>query len=520
MIQPFRLIPIIAIAAMLPVTQASAGNKETIDRFKHYSLEPFVEFQPGFTRDVNQVFTLELAGIGHEPITVEEVVLNDRPLPGESWSVELGTLVVRPGAEFLKQGGNTFEMRYQHPKNSRHDGSQLQFRSTVNHQPDSPVITLGDRGEMLVNGEPKFILASFRSGQTDDFTEALPSAREAGFDMVHDYGPENTDTSKVGVERYIEMAREYLRAAHAEGLSVFLGLPRNDVNSYNEEHLIQIITELSNEPALHIWYLMDEPRTNSLPVLNAARVYQLLQRLDPDRLSMYCLNSIGTSLVYSAFCDLVWRNRYSVIATSSVLSSLAPMTAYLQHGNELQKTFGRPSWLIVQVHDFKGFPSLRERVPTLEPPSDRNHRPTADNVRAQSHLAIAAGTMGISYYWLPERWYSMKTDTPGFWREFTKVLHEIRDLEPVLLAEDQPAFGTEGGNEKIMVWSRSHNGSNYYGIVNTSLNTPGSLTLLPQGRVATTKQIQGNGRSSVGNGKVELDLPPSAVVVLRMDAGN
>src|SRR5262245_52774221 len=147
---------------------------------------------------------------------------------------------------------------------------------------NAATIAFGDRGELIVNGNRHFILGGYRSGQQDTFDNALPSAAEAGFSMVHDYRFEGMNTGQAGgVQKYIDDARTYLRKADQLKLGVFLGLPRDAVTAANEDVLTQIVNQLSGEPALWFWYVFDEPNPSKVSPDAVSRVYQLLHRLDP-----------------------------------------------------------------------------------------------------------------------------------------------------------------------------------------------------------------------------------------------
>ena len=50
-----------------------------------------------------------------------------------------------------------------------------------------PQISFGRRGELIIDGKPRFIRGGYRSGQEDRFAEALRSAADSGLDRVHDY---------------------------------------------------------------------------------------------------------------------------------------------------------------------------------------------------------------------------------------------------------------------------------------------------------------------------------------------
>ena len=141
-------------------------------------------------------------------------------------------------------------------------------------------------------------------------------------------------------------------------------------------------------------------------------------------------------LQYHPFCDVLWYDRYPIVATSDGLTSLAPIAASIQASLQAVAP-GKPVWPVLQLHDNKGSPSLRQRVPTLTMPGDRTHRPNEAEIRAQAHVAIAQRMMAVVYYWAPESWYSMRADTPGIWRSRCHgVLQELETLEPVLLSSE------------------------------------------------------------------------------------
>jgi hypothetical protein len=123
----------------------------------------------------------------------------------------------------------------------------------------APQIAFGKRGELIIDGKPRFIRGGYRSGQEDRFAEALRSAADAGFDLVHDYRFESFDVERQGVKQFITDARAYLRKADQLGLGVFLGLPRKAVSSADEKNITAIVKALANEHALWFWYIYDEP---------------------------------------------------------------------------------------------------------------------------------------------------------------------------------------------------------------------------------------------------------------------
>jgi hypothetical protein len=184
-----------------------------------------------------------------------------------------------------------------------------------------PEIRFGERGELIVDGKRRFIRGGYRSGQVDGFTDALRSAADAGFDMVHDYHFDGFDIGQHGTQKYITDARAYLRKAGQLGLGVFLGLPRAAVTAADEATLTEIVSALADERALWMWYIYDEPNPARLSIDNAGRVYRLLKQLDPGRPSIMLTNKPDTLPQYLPYCDVLWYNRYPIAAT-------APQTWY------------------------------------------------------------------------------------------------------------------------------------------------------------------------------------------------
>ena len=158
----------------------------------------------------------------------------------------------------LRVGINHITITYTHPPDRAHRSQDNPVEHTffVNHQLRRTQVEFGDRGELVVDGTPRFVRAGFRSGQVDGFVDALPSAAEAGFDMVHDYRFESYNLKELGVDRFIREARTYLRRAHELGLGVFLGLPRVPVRDYDERALATMIAGARQRAgALDVVYL-------------------------------------------------------------------------------------------------------------------------------------------------------------------------------------------------------------------------------------------------------------------------
>ena len=214
----------------------------------------------------------------------------------------------------------------------------------------------------------------YRSGQTDGFTNALKSADDAGFNMVHDYRFESIDIAKEGVDRYLEDARAYLRKANQLGLGVYLGLPRTAVKAADEKTITAIVNALAGERALWMWYIYDEPRPEVLSVESASRVYKLLKRLDPERPAIMLTNKSSTMQQYRAYCDILWFDRYPIAATSIEKSSLKPIAEALDTAMKAGPVSEKPVWPVLQAQDNKGSPDPAQEA-ARPPAAGRPHAP-------------------------------------------------------------------------------------------------------------------------------------------------
>jgi hypothetical protein len=506
------------LAALLLLTLAPAASvAQEQELEERYSVQPPVDLQPGYTLDPRQIFSLELGGIGREPIKILSIEANSRRLPDGAWKTRLGRLEVAPDAD-LRMGLNRVTIRYEHRVDSKHAAADNPVQHTfyVNHQRARVGVTLGERGELIVGGKPRFVRGGYRSGQGDRYIEALPSAAEAGLTLVHDYKFEQQDPGRAGVEAYVKDARTYLKRAHQLGLGVFMGLPRAAVRNYDEDVIATIVSALSNEPALWLWYVYDEPKEATLAVETASRIHGLLRRLDPNRPAVILANSVSSVLRYHPFCDLLWYDRYPVVATSSDLVSLAPIAAALQASREVAPA-SKPIWPVLQVQDNRGSPALRRRMVKLGAPTDATHRPSVGEIRAESHVAIAQGAMGVLYYWAPDAWYSMKTDTPGTWAGFSQVVKELESLEPVLLSgERPPELKVAGGHDKVMMWTRQLGSEVYVGLVNAAQHAKAEVKLQAPFQPASMRKLSGDGTAVLEGNAVRVRLGSAGVVVLAL----
>lgn len=515
-----RLLAVLSSVLFVPAAGAAEWQKPVKDeRFGRWAVTPFVELDPGFATERDTVFSLELSGIGRENLEIDAVRVNGDPLPAKTWKRDGRELRVQPG-KALRKGYNRVTLAYRHPHDivrfhKAEDGVEHDFH--VNFQPDGvPGIRVAEQGHLLINGDPLFVRGSYRSGQTDDYIDALPSAAEAGFNVVHDYRFDRFDYESKGVSAYIDAARNYLDAARDNGLGVFLAIPRDAVNTFDEDAIARMVSELSDHPALLLWYLYDEPYPSKQPVWNHAQSYRLIKRLNPRRPVVTLPNHVEAMITFAPFSDIVWTDRYPFTASGRDAISIAPIAAHIQSYRQILDDMGmdKPVWTVVQVHDNQTIPHLRREM-DLDLPTAGEYRPTESEIRAQSHVALANGSGSLVYYWAPDDWINMKTDVPEVWASFSKVLHELAELDEVLTrGEPTAAVHIRGGGDKLVFWSRRLGGEIYIGIANSSVYESDSAILETDFDRTGWRQIQGDGEATEKDDGLHLDFPGAGTIVL------
>lgn len=367
-----------------------------------------------------------------------------------------------------------------------------------------------------------FVRGAYRSGQTDDFVDALPTAAAAGFNMVRDRIFDGFDYQGKGVQAYINEAREYLDGAHANGLGVFLALPQGAVNAYDEPGIARMVAELSDHPALLMWYLHDQPHPSNQPVWNHANTYRLIKRLNPQRPVVASPAFVGSMLTYWPFSDIMWSLRFPFSATERDSISIAPLAAHYQaHRQFLKETKrgSKPVWSVMQLHDERSIPDIQNAY-GFEQPDAETYRPDEAELRAQAHVALANGAPALVYFWGPESWINMETEGAELWAWLSQILKELGELENVLLhGGAAPAVRFRGEGDKFVAWTRRLGDDIYAGIANSSVYQPQQATLETDFEFGAWEQIQGDGVVIEENGTLQLSAQGAGVAVLRFSVG-
>lgn len=312
----------------------------------------------------------------------------------------------------------------------------------VNNSIGGSVVQLNSDGAIVVNGDRVFFRGAYRD--PSDEVNVFDNLRNSGFNATHDYRFETTPDIKnsydsTDINQWISDAQSYLVSAENAGLGVFLGLPRKVVDLQDNSSLTQIINSVKDYNSLWFWYLMDEPTLQqneyiNITVSDIQNAYNLIKSLDINH--PVVITDGGSRIAaepdFAQYCDLLWIDRYHV-----------PYDVFeLKRNLDLAKSLfpGKVIWAVAEAHDRQSYlqPSwVTNPYPARVELNNMNTYHNFDTLRAQAHSCISlSGVQGLAYYWGPDYWHDMLTETTVIWQGLRKVSNELKSIEKALLSEE------------------------------------------------------------------------------------
>lgn len=284
---------------------------------------------------------------------------------------------------------------------------------------DTSIVSLRKDGVIIVNSKPFYPIGTYRDPR-DDLTD-FRGVQEAGFNMTHSYYFEDLSTIHTGgvalEEDLIVTARRYLQAAHNHNLKVFMGLPRKMIKRGDYGAIREYVRALKSEPALLVWYLLDEPSIHKVSPEVMKKVRSIVAEADPNHPAMvvFC-SKIGD---YQGSFDIAGFDPYPIKGRKQRVDLIS---RFLRDRKKEVKG-NLPFWHVVQGHDLS------------KPKKGDIHRPTPAQIRCMTFLGIISGARGTVYYWWPSVWCNI-LDFPEVWQEIGSINSDLKSLSPVLTAED------------------------------------------------------------------------------------
>ncbi len=260
----------------------------------------------------------------------------------------------------------------------------------------------------------------------------LKSAKATGFDLVHDY-QWSEDAADAG-------ARKYLDQVEKAGLKAFMEFDRgtnprkNGLVQENFDMVARRVAALMDHPALFIWYLADEPENKFIRPALMRKYRRLINRLDPFHPTAAVIGLPDTSIYHDSM-DWHWSESYCDTAHIAVDFD------------------GRGAGL-------KGTPqcALNRTQGNIKKPDGTPQSPEYfyNLFRTQAFMGIVHGSNGLMYWWWA--WQPEEMSCPAKQKGMTRLIMEIRFLEPVLTAEGKVTHPAVKPANVIHTWAKDVNG--------------------------------------------------------------
>lgn len=301
------------------------------------------------------------------------------------------------------------------------------------------------------------------------------------------------------VDEFIEARRKELAVARPRGLYIqpvlaLAGEMKNrgpDGLAWAESYARKLADAFKDEPYLAGWFFADEVSDDWLWAVVAAK--GALDRADPAKLSIMNHFGISRILRFEPYLSVVMTDHYPIKAAKRDPWSIGPWC------REMAERSDRPHWVFLPAFGHSDWwqPDEGKGIPVYL-------YPTRAELRLMTHLAIANGINGITYYL-----YSTPNLWPGIFdaignpiplddplvQDISAVGEKLAEIGPMLLtttllAEDAAKAVGDGGDTRGLSVGvrRAPDGGAFLIVVNESVEKAQG------GRVSLSGQQVGRGR--------------------------
>ena len=305
----------------------------------------------------------------------------------------------------------------------------------------SQAIGFNQDGFLMVDGKPYFPVGIYTIQSRDgDHDKVLSEASRAGFNTTVYYALTT------------ESLMPLLDAANRHGIKAFVyptmpfSLRKGDETT---ESITKDVQAKMNHPALLGWYLVDEPEgIGKATPDKVLELYHLVKKLDPSHPCSLVIMGAKAAGDYAHCADVIWTDPYPIPSR--------PVTVVADQTDACAKAIeGKPLWVVPQAFDWSVWHTGK---------IDKVHRPTPEEERCMTYLALVHGAKGIIYWAHTGSKYYIH-DYPEHWAAVKKIAGELGYLSPVLLTPDSKRKITvKGGSIDWMV--KELGGSMYLFAVN------------------------------------------------------
>ena len=274
-----------------------------------------------------------------------------------------------------------------------------------------PKVGFNKDGFLVVAGKPFFPVGMYtlQDGKGTNHDRVLDEAHKAGFNTTVFYA------------YTVDTVTPLLDAAARHNIKAFVypTIPFSvRKETLTDADAVRDVLARANKPALLGWYVVDEPEGIGKAAAQMVRdLYQLIKETDTDHPCSLVIMSPGAGAKYRMCADVIWTDPYPIPG------SPAKRVADVVQGCADAMTDGKPVWAVPQAFDWSVWNTGK---------INGVHRPTDEEERCMTYLALVHGAKGIIYWAHTGSRYYIE-DYPEHWAYMKKLAGEMRDLSPALL---------------------------------------------------------------------------------------
>ncbi len=308
-----------------------------------------------------------------------------------------------------------------------------------------------------------FVIGMYSADPQTD--EVFKMISEAGVNYVHTY-------YKIGNPQQTRL--EILELAQKYGMKVMFDIGGSKrLKTGDENYLTEIMAEVGaakDHPALGMWYLCDEPKTEQLPKVKEIRGAIAKVSPVPTSLVIHWREKWENTRGYS---DIWMVDTYPVRGEEFPHAPLQHYTTFVT-GAARQKLPGTPLIPVLQACDFTCFPGQARK---LEDKSKLRY-PNLTEMRFMAFSTLSYGVCGVFFYSLYHS-HLEKSTGQAWWQDTLKpLLGEIKEFtDTVPQVWDVTAQSFELNKKygvNLAYWARS--AGNYLVLTNNS-ETPKRISI-------------------------------------------
>lgn len=352
------------------------------------------------------------SGIGKVAISLDGTDITERVV----FTGDVATY--KPTALWVEDSIHEFEFSVEDKRGN--DGCTSQFicftRSKVAHEK----VTIRDDGVILCDGKPFFpigISAVYEmpfNGNSMD--RAVKELKEAGLNMLSKFA-----------RFYEKDTQKLVSACDREGIKIKLEPgERKGTKELRDSVIRRSVFVGRSHPSVFSWSIGDDTSAHRTPQ-EVARDYNLIHAVDPDAITDHAdMSSVsGTLAMYAPWTDMFVCELYPMKSETPQPDELAKLQKFIGIAYGDLRSGGSPVPCVVPVvQAFDGWTFWKRH-------------PTAEEIRAQTFLAIACRARGIRYYtYETSKSGNGVTSTPERFAEFTRITREVSALSPQLVTRD------------------------------------------------------------------------------------